>query len=87
MLFRHPFRALAGSVNSVAEARGTKPGWRTFLRNHSPDIAGMDLFVVPTIGLRELRGIRSLFVQIKSLFLKKHSLFRIRPISLETPVA
>src|ERR1700745_557368 len=25
-------------------------GWRTFLRNHSPDIAAMDLFVVPTIG-------------------------------------
>jgi len=26
------------------------PGWRTFLRNHAPDIAAMDLFVVPTIG-------------------------------------
>src|SRR5271169_196659 len=25
-------------------------GWRTFLRNHAPDIAAMDLFVVPTIG-------------------------------------
>jgi hypothetical protein len=25
--------------------------WRTFLRNHAPDIAAMDLFVVPTIGL------------------------------------
>ena len=24
--------------------------WRTFLRNHAPDIAAMDLFVVPTIG-------------------------------------
>src|SRR5256886_14280083 len=23
-------------------------GWRTFLRNHSPDIAAMDLFVAPT---------------------------------------
>jgi hypothetical protein len=23
-------------------------GWRTFLRNHAPDIAAMDLFVVPT---------------------------------------
>jgi hypothetical protein len=27
-----------------------KPGWGTFLRNHAPDIAAMDLFVVPTIG-------------------------------------
>src|SRR3984893_27572 len=25
-------------------------GWRTFLHNHAPDIASMDLFVVPTIG-------------------------------------
>jgi hypothetical protein len=25
-------------------------GWCTFLRNHAPDIAAMDLFVVPTIG-------------------------------------
>ena len=25
-------------------------GWRTFQRNHAPDIAAMDLFVVPTIG-------------------------------------
>jgi hypothetical protein len=25
-------------------------GWHTFLRNHAPDIAAMDLFVVPNIG-------------------------------------
>src|SRR6516225_4952530 len=25
-------------------------GWRTFLCNHAPDIAAMDLFVAPTIG-------------------------------------
>ena len=25
-------------------------GWRTFLRNHAPDIAAMDLFIVPTIS-------------------------------------
>jgi hypothetical protein len=25
-------------------------GWRTFLCNHAPDIAAMDLLVVPTIG-------------------------------------
>lgn len=24
--------------------------WRTFLRNHAPDIAALDLFIVPTIG-------------------------------------
>src|SRR6266404_2509886 len=31
-------------------------GWRTFLRNHAPDIAAMDFFVVPTIGFRILYG-------------------------------
>ena len=29
-------------------------GWRTFLRNHAPDIAAMDLFVVPTVGFDPL---------------------------------
>src|SRR4030081_1855645 len=31
-------------------------GWRTFLRNHAPDIAAMDLFVVPTLGFKLLYG-------------------------------
>ena len=31
-------------------------GWRTFLRNHAPDLAAMDLFVIPTIGFRLLYG-------------------------------
>jgi hypothetical protein len=31
-------------------------GWRTFLRNHAPDIAAMDSFVVPTIGFKLLYG-------------------------------
>src|SRR5216683_1872322 len=31
-------------------------GWRTFLRNHAPDIAAMDFFVVPTIGFKLLYG-------------------------------
>src|SRR6202051_2501777 len=45
---------------AVAQSSGAKyrvkrrgppsQGWRTFLRNHGPDIAAMDLFVVPTIG-------------------------------------
>src|SRR5262245_56911848 len=29
-------------------------GWATFLRNHAPHIAAMDLFVVPTIGFNLL---------------------------------
>src|ERR1700681_2402420 len=31
-------------------------GWKTFLRNHAPDIAAMDLFVVPTFGFKLLYG-------------------------------
>jgi hypothetical protein len=32
-------------------------GWRTFLRDHAPDIAAMDLFVVPTIGFDLLHAL------------------------------
>jgi len=40
------------SIQSTWSNGGRRParGWRTFLRNHAPDIAAMDLFVVPTIG-------------------------------------
>src|SRR6202158_4511777 len=31
-------------------------GWKTFLRNRAPEIAAMDLFVVPTIGFKLLYG-------------------------------
>ena len=32
-------------------------GWKTFLRNHGPDIGSVDMFVVPTIGFRLLYGL------------------------------
>jgi transposase InsO family protein len=38
----------------VKRQRPPSHGWRTFLRNHAPDIAAMDLFVVPTIGFELL---------------------------------
>jgi transposase InsO family protein len=34
----------------VKRRRPPSQGWRTFLCNHAPDIAAMDLFLVPTIG-------------------------------------
>src|SRR6516165_11035695 len=34
----------------VKRRRPPSQGWRTFRRNYAPDIAAMDLFVVPTIG-------------------------------------
>jgi hypothetical protein len=32
-------------------------GWKTFLNNHAPDVAAIDLFVVPTIGFKLLYGL------------------------------
>jgi transposase InsO family protein len=34
----------------VKRERPPSQGWRTFLHNHAPDMAAIDLFVVPTIG-------------------------------------
>jgi hypothetical protein len=39
---------------TVKRRRPTSQGWRTFLRNHAPDIAALDLLVVPTIGFDPL---------------------------------
>src|SRR5438128_11973685 len=50
---RHIRLALHGrSIQKYMVKRCGPPsqGWRTFLRNHAPDIAAMDLFVFPTIG-------------------------------------
>jgi len=46
------FEVAQSSVAKYMVKRRGPPsqGWRTFLRNHAPDIAAMDLFVVPTIG-------------------------------------
>ena len=55
---RHAFTANCSSPSrsraspSTWSNGGGRParGWRTFLHNHAPDIAAMDLFVVPTIS-------------------------------------
>jgi hypothetical protein len=46
------FEVAQSSVAKYMVKRRGPPsqGWRTFLHNHAPDIAAMDLFVVPTIG-------------------------------------
>jgi transposase InsO family protein len=38
----------------VKRGRPLSQGWRTFLCNHAPGVAAMDLFVVPTIGFKLL---------------------------------
>jgi len=37
--------------------RPCSQGWKTSLRNHAPQIAAIDLFVVPTIGFKLLYGL------------------------------
>ena len=51
-LLKLGFEIAQSSVAKYMVNRRAPPsqGWRTFLRNHAPDIAAMDLFVVPTIG-------------------------------------
>jgi hypothetical protein len=52
----------------MAKRRGPpSQGWRTFLRNHVPDIAAMDLFVVPSIGLKLLYGFRIVRIDCRDL--------------------
>ena len=51
-LLKLGFEIAQSSVAKYMVKRRGPPSqrWRTFLSNHAPDIAAMDLFVVPTIG-------------------------------------
>src|SRR6204780_376128 len=51
-LLKLGFEVAQSSVAKYMVKRRSPPsqGWQTFLRNHAPDIAAMDLFVVPTLG-------------------------------------
>src|SRR6266852_2183062 len=55
-LLKLGFAVAQSSVAKYMVKRRGPPsqGWRTFLHNHAPDIAAMDLFVVPTIGFKLL---------------------------------
>src|SRR5712675_1909402 len=57
-LLKLGFSVAQSSVAKYMVKRRGPPSqeWRTFLRNHAPDIAAMDLFVVPTIGFKMLYG-------------------------------
>src|SRR5476649_2431699 len=57
-LLKLGFSVAQSSVAKYMVKRGGPPSqeWRAFLRNHAPDIAAMDLFVVPAIGFKLLYG-------------------------------
>src|SRR5271169_5419273 len=58
-LLKLGFEVAQSSVAKYMVKRRGPPSqrWRTFLSNHAPDIAAMDLFVVPTIGFDLLYAI------------------------------
>jgi transposase InsO family protein len=58
-LLKLGFEVAQSSVAKYMVKRRGPPsqGWRTFLRNHAPEVAAMDLFVVPTISFRMLYGV------------------------------
>ena len=51
-LLKLGFEVAQSSVAKYMVKRRGPPsqGWRTFLRNHAPDMTAMDLFIAPTIG-------------------------------------
>jgi hypothetical protein len=53
-LLKLGFEVAQSSVAMVERHGPPSQGWRTFVRNHAPDIAAMDLFIVPTIGFNLL---------------------------------
>src|SRR6202789_3554040 len=57
-LLKLGFSVAQSSVAKYMVKRRGPPSqeWRTFLRNHPPDIAAMDFFVVPTICSKLLYG-------------------------------
>jgi hypothetical protein len=59
-LLKLGFELAQSSVAKYMVKRRGPPsqGWRTLLHNHAPDIAAMDLFVVPTVGFDLHKSLR-----------------------------
>ena len=68
-LLKLGFDVAQSSVAKYIVKRRKPPsqGWRTFLGNHAPDIAAMDLFVVPTVGFDLLYAFVIVFLDRREL--------------------
>jgi hypothetical protein len=55
-LLKLGFEVAQSSVAKYMVKRRGSPsqGWRTFLRNHAPEVAAIDFCIVPTIGFNLL---------------------------------
>src|ERR1700760_3095774 len=69
-LLKLGFEVAQSSVAKYMVKRRGPPsqGWRTFLRIHAPDIAAMDLFVVPSIGFDLLYALVVVWLDRRDLF-------------------
>jgi hypothetical protein len=57
VLLKLGFQVAKSSIAKYsAKRRGPSQGWCTLLRYHVPNIAAIDAFVVPTIGVKLLYG-------------------------------
>jgi hypothetical protein len=55
MVASPPVNSQSSVAKYMVKPRGPpNQGWGTFLRNHAPDIAAMDLFAVPTISFEQV---------------------------------
>src|SRR5882724_3167914 len=74
-LLKLGFSVAQSSVAKYMVKRRGPPSqeWRTFLRNHAPDIAAMDLFVVPTIGFKLLYGFVIIRLDRRSHLDRRHN--------------
>ena len=68
-LLKLGFEVAQSSVAKYMVKRPGPPsqGWGTFLRNHAPDIAAMDLLIVPTIGFDLLYALVIIRLQRRDL--------------------
>jgi transposase InsO family protein len=68
-LIKLGFEVAQSSVAKYMVKRSGPPsqGWGTFLRNHTPDIAAMDLLIVPTIGFGLLYALVIIRLQRRDL--------------------
>jgi len=80
-LLKLGFELAQSSVAKYMVKRRGPPSqrWRTFLHNHAPDIAAMDLFVVPTIGFNLLYAF--VIIRLDRRDLSGSTLQQIRPRS------
>ncbi|MBR2813071.1 MAG: helix-turn-helix domain-containing protein [Reyranella sp.] len=68
-LLKLGFEVAQSTVGKYVVRRRGPPsqGWKTFLRNHVPHIAAIDLFVVPSIGFKLLYGLVIMRLQRRHL--------------------